>query len=556
MTGERLRPEDVGFGRLFERIHEAVIVAEARTQRIVLWNPAAAKMFGYSASEALKLRVEALVPEPLKSAHRAGIARYAETGHGPYVDSDTPLDLPAVKKDGEEISVELSLSPISSVHNTDGGEGHFVLAIIRDVTERKRSEEALRQNEERFRLLVEGVKDYAIFMLDPEGRVASWNEGARHIKGYSQQEILGGHFSIFYPEEDTELGKPVRALETAWEKGTYEEEGWRVRKDGSRFWASVLITALRDEAGNLRGFAKVTRDISERKQAEEAIRQLNQDLENRVKERTSQLEATIAELESSRQDLLLSEERFRLLVEGVNDYAIFMLDPEGRIVSWNEGAERVQGYQMWEVIGEHLSVFYTEEDVEGGLPEEELRVAAAEGRFEEEGLRVRKDATRFQAEVVITALRDEAGNLRGFSQVTRDITARKDAEEALRDSLRNLADLKAALDASAMVAITDQHGKITYANDKFCEISKYYLEEVLGQDHRILNSGYHTKELFEDLWSTIARGDIWRGEIRNQARDGSLYWVDITIVPFLDETGKPDQYIAISNDITRYKEAE
>ena len=329
-----------------------------------------------------------------------------------------------------------------------------------------------------------------------------------------------------------------------------------MRKDGSRFWASVLITALRDEAGNLRGFAKVTRDISERKQAEEAIRQLNQDLENRVKERTSQLEATIAELESSRQDLLLSEERFRLLVEGVNDYAIFMLDPEGRIVSWNEGAERVQGYQMWEVIGEHLSVFYTEEDVEGGLPEEELRVAAAEGRFEEEGLRVRKDATRFQAEVVITALRDEAGNLRGFSQVTRDITARKDAEEALRDSLRNLADLKAALDASAMVAITDQHGKITYANDKFCEISKYYLEEVLGQDHRILNSGYHTKELFEDLWSTIARGDIWRGEIRNQARDGSLYWVDITIVPFLDETGKPDQYIAISNDITRYKEAE
>ena len=251
-----------------------------------------------------------------------------------------------------------------------------------------------------------------------------------------------------------------------------------------------------------------------------------------------------------------SEERFRLLVEGVSDYAIFMLGPDGRIVSWNEGAERIQGYTVSEAVGEHFSVFYADEDVDRGLPGEALRVAAIEGRFEEEGWRVRKDGTLFQAEVVITALRDEVGNLRGFSQVTRDITARKEAEEALRSSLRRMADLKAALDESAVVAITDQHGKITYVNDKFCEISKYYMEELLGQDHRILNSSYHTKEFFEDLWSTIARGDVWRGEIRNQARDGSTYWVDTTIVPFLDEAGMPDQYFAICNDITSYKEAD
>jgi PAS domain S-box-containing protein len=423
-----LRPEDLGFGRLFEMIRDAVIVADARTQRIVLWNAEAAKMFGYLASEALKMRVEELVPEPLKDAHRVGITRYAKTGHGRYIDSDAPLDLPAVRKNGQEIRVELSLSPIRPVHDEGDGEAQFVLAIIRDVTERKR--------------------------------------------------------------------------------------------------------------------------------AEEAVRQLNKDLENRVEERTSQLEATIAELERNQRELRHNEEVFRLLVEGVRDYAIFMLGPDGRVVSWNEGAERIQGYEVSEAVGEHFSVFYTEEDIERGLPGEELRVAAIEGRFEEEGWRVRKDGTLFQAEVVITALRDEVGNLRGFSQVTRDITARKEAEEALRSSLRRMADLKAALDESAVVAITDQHGKITYVNDKFCEISKYYMEELLGQDHRILNSGFHTKEFFEDLWSTIARGDVWRGEIRNQARDGSTYWVDTTIVPFLDEAGKPDQYFAICNDITSYKEAD
>ena len=300
----------------------------------------------------------------------------------------------------------------------------------------------------------------------------------------------------------------------------------------------------------------IIRDVTERKRAEEAVRQLNKDLENRVEERTSQLEATIAELESNQQELRHSEEIFRLLVEGVREYAIFMLGPDGRIVSWNEGAERVQGYEVSEAVGEHFSVFYTEEDVDRGLPGEELRVAAIEGRFEEEGWRVRKDGTLFQADVVITALRNEVGDLRGFSQVTRDITARKEAEEALRSSLRKMADLKAALDESAVVAITDENGKITYVNDKFCEISKYYMEELVGQDHRILNSGYHTREFFENLWSTIARGDVWRGEIKNQAQDGSTYWVETTIVPFMDEAGKPDQYFAICNDITRYKEAD
>jgi PAS domain S-box-containing protein len=240
-----MHPEDLGIGNLFERVRDAVIVADAKTQRIVLWNLAAANIFGYSASEALKLRVEVLIPEHLKAKHRAGMSRYVEKGHGPYVDSYSPLELPALRKDGEQIHIELSLSPIGSLDDANR-DRRFVLAIVREVTERKRTEEELRKSEERFRLLVEGVKDYAIFMLDPEGRVASWNEGAHRIKGYRREEILGRHFSVFYTEEDVKRGHPEEELRIAAAEGTYEEEGFRIRKDGSTFWASVLITALRD----------------------------------------------------------------------------------------------------------------------------------------------------------------------------------------------------------------------------------------------------------------------------------------------------------------------
>jgi PAS domain S-box-containing protein len=186
------------------------------------------------------------------------------------------------------------------------------------------------------------------------------------------------------------------------------------------------------------------------------------------------------------EELRQSEERFRLLVEGVRDYANFMLDPDGCVASWNEGAERIKGYKAEEIIGEHFSVFYTEENVERGHPAEQLRAAVEEGCFEVEGLRVRKDRSRFWADVMITALRDEAGELRGFSNVTRDVTARKEEEKALHRSLKELADLKFALDESAIVAITDVGGRITYVNDKFCEVSKYSREELLGQDHRKL----------------------------------------------------------------------
>jgi PAS domain S-box-containing protein len=258
----------------------------------------------------------------------------------------------------------------------------------------------LRATGNKFQLLIRGVKDYAILMLDPQGRVTTWNEGAERIKGYCADEIIGQHFSRFYTPEAVEAGHPAMELKIATELGHCEEEGWRVRKDGSRFWANVVLTSVRDDDDQLEGFSRVTRDITARRQAEEALRQ--------------------------------SEEKFRLLVQAVKDHAILMLDPEGRVTTWNEGAERIKGYGADEIIGQHFSRFYTPEAVEAGHPAMELKIATEQGHFEEEGWRVRKDGSRFLASVMITALRDENNRLRGFAKVTRDITAHKQAESKLR----------------------------------------------------------------------------------------------------------------------------
>lgn len=252
---------------------------------------------------------------------------------------------------------------------------------------------------ERFELLIRSISDYAIYMLNPGGFISSWNAGAQRFKGYVASEVIGKHFSLFYTEEDKATGKPARALAIAVSEGRYEDEGWRVRKDGTRFWASVVVDPIRAPNGTLLGFAKITRDITERKAAQDALRE--------------------------------SEDRFRLLVQGVTDYAIYMISPTGEITNWNAGAQRIKGYMRDEVVGTNFSRFYTEEDRARGLPAQALAVAAKEGRFEKEGWRVRKDGTTFWAHVVIDAIYDDAGTHLGFAKVTRDITERKQAAEAL-----------------------------------------------------------------------------------------------------------------------------
>jgi PAS domain S-box-containing protein len=260
-----------------------------------------------------------------------------------------------------------------------------------------------------FRLLVQEVRDYAIFMLDPDGYITTWNAGAERIKGYRPEEIIGKHFSIFYPDEDNAAGKPAHELAIALAEGRVEDEGWRLREDGTRFWANVVITALHDADGVLRGFGKVTRDLTERRAAEQA--------------------------------LAVSEESFRLLVQTVQDYAIFVIDTDGYVATWNAGAERIKGYRPEEIIGKHFSIFYPDEDNLAGKPAHELATALAEGRVEDEGWRLRVDGTRFWANVVITPLYDANRVLRGFGKVTRDLTERVSAEQALSERRRLLGHL-------------------------------------------------------------------------------------------------------------------
>lgn len=258
----------------------------------------------------------------------------------------------------------------------------------------------------RYRLLIEAVTDYAIYMLDADGIVTSWNPGAQRIKGYEAGEIIGQHFSRFYSEDDRNTGLPERALETCRRTGKFESEGWRVRKDGTQFWAFVVIDPIRTPTGEVIGYAKITRDLTDRRKAEQLLKK--------------------------------SEEQFRLLVQGVTDYAIYMLDAEGHVTNWNPGAQRIKGYVPHEIIGQHFSRFYTEEDRTAGAPQRALETANREGRFEKEGWRVRKDGTRFWAHVVIDPIRGEDGSIVGYAKITRDITERKEAQQKLEQARETL----------------------------------------------------------------------------------------------------------------------
>ncbi|MBX3452532.1 MAG: PAS domain S-box protein [Planctomycetaceae bacterium] len=441
------------------------------------------------------------------------------------------IDQPQVERGYALGAADFFLKPLSPV---------VVQAKVRGFVALFQQKERARQEAEQLRLIVQGTTDYAIFMLDPQGRVATWNRGAERIKQYAAEEIIGQHFSRFYPQDVIDQGWPEHELRVATVEGRFEDEGWRLRKDGSRFWANVVITALRDEWGDLRGFSKVTRDLTERKEAEESLRR--------------------------------SEERFRHMVEGVKDYAIFMLDPSGRVASWNQGAERIKGYAADEIIGKHFSTFYPQEALDRGWPEHELKIAAAEGRFEDEGWRVRKDGSRFWANVVITAIKDDRNQLLGFTKVTRDLTARKEAEE----NARRLAEETAARQVAHgererlrvtlasigdAVISTDAQGRVDFLNSIAEELVGWNSGEVAGQSledvFRIVN------ETSRRPVENPALRALREGRVVGLAnhtilisRDGTERPIDDSAAPIRDAAGNLIGSVLVFRDISERRRRE
>ena len=395
-------------------------------------------------------------------------------------------------------------------------------------------------NEEVFHAMVDSVKDYAIFMIDTTGHVLSWNDGAKQIKGYTAGEIMGKPISTFYTKEEIDNGEPAYNLKMAKENGRYESEGWRVRKDGSKFWADVVFTALYNADGKVKGFSKVTRDITERKNAEDDIRQWNVLLEERVKERTEKLQK--------------SEKRYRDLFEN-SPLPMWVIDIDAlRFLDVNEMAVWHFGYSREEFLA--MSAY----DLSPKSEQERVRkfdnsIDTGKHNYNVGVWRLlKKDGSIVYAEIMTHNVPFEGKRAR--LSLANDVTEKIKTEEKLQRSIKEITDYKYALDESAILAITDQKGIIKHVNDNFCKISKYSAEELIGQDHRIVNSGYHPKEFIRNLWVTIANGKIWKGELRNKAKDGTIYWVDTTIVPFLNDEAKPYQYVAIRSDITQRKQVE
>ena len=399
---------------LLEAAPDAMVVVNP-SGKIVLLNVQAERQFGYRRDELVGQKVKSIIPEGFAERLIADDTRTDAEALAQQI--GTGLELNGRRKDGSQFPIEIMLSPLES------SEGILVTAAIRDITVRKEAEKHLAQMEGRYRGLLEAAPD-AMVVVNPSGKIVLLNVQAERQFGYRRDELVGQKVKSIIPEGFAERliadGTRTAAEALAQQIGTGLELNGR-RKDGSEFPIEIMLSPLQSTEGIL--VTAAIRDITERKRVEDALRR--------------------------------NEERYRLIVSNVKDYANIMLDTEGLIVSWNQGAERIKGYRAEEIIGQHFSRFYTAEDLRNGVPARELKQATESGRFEGEGWRVRKDGSRFLANIVITALRDEKGRLRGFGKITRDITERRQAEEALMKTMTELKRSNEELGQFAYVASHD-----------------------------------------------------------------------------------------------------
>ncbi|HEX7220049.1 MAG TPA: PAS domain S-box protein [Burkholderiales bacterium] len=375
--------------------------------------------------------------------------------------------------------------------------------------------------DEQFRLLVSSVTDYAIYLLDPAGRVASWNAGAERIKGYRAGEVIGRHYAMFYPLEERAAGRPEQNLAIALREGRCQGQGWRVRRDGSRFWAEITITPLYDPGGALKGYAKVTRDMTERHAHEERLRE--------------------------------SERRFRLLVQGVSDYAIYMLSPEGEITSWNAGAARIKGYAEAEVLGRHFEMFFTAEERAAGRPRRALESARRSGRCADEGWRLRKDGSRFWALTVLDAIHDESGELLGFAKITRDLTERRAVEEQARQAEALLTSFTD--NSPALMSLKDRAGRYRFVNARFLERHGLRREQAIGRSDAELFPQREAIAMTAHDARVVTRAESVQFEERWRAPDGERFAM-VSKFPLLDAKGTVTGIGMVASDITERRLGE
>ena len=407
--------------------------------------------------------------------------------------------------------------------------------------------EALRASEERFRLLVDNAWEHAIFMLDPTGRVASWNAGAERIKQYRDEEIIGQHFSRFYPAEDVQAGKPEMELQEAVAQGRYEEEGWRLRKDGSRFWASVVLAPMRDAEGNLRGFSKITRDMTERKRAEENARRL---LQEEAARRAAQHYAQVIEGQ---------REQLRVTLNSIGD-GVITTDTDGRVTLLNPVAESLTGWTNEDAVGQPLTtVFHIVSEKTRQLVENPVAKVLATGHIvglANHTVLIARDGTERPIDDSAAPIKNEQGETIGVVLVFRDVIDKRAAESALRTSEERL---RLALEAGRMgVWEWNLRTNAVWWSDG--------LEPIHGLEPGTFEG---TLEAFQRLIHPDDREVVSRAisqavdtrsaydiEFRTVWPDGSVHWMAGKGKVFCDHSDQPVRMMGVGTDVTDRKRAE
>ncbi|MEG4234924.1 PAS domain S-box protein [Microcoleus sp. Pol11C3] len=504
---ENLRNTQHFLNAVLQNLPVSVFIKDAVEQRFIYWNAASEELFGYSSDEVLGNNAADLLEAEQANYLQAQDLEVFATGKGIDLPEET-LQLP---RRGKRILHKKKV-PLFD----DYGAPKYILGIAQDITESKKTETEL------LRLAIVAQKTQnGVMITDAQGCIEWVNEGFTRISGYGLAEMQGKKPGDVLQGPQTDP-VTIAQLRSALEAGEpFNQEIYNYRKDGKGYWVALSIAPIYQENGKLEGYIAVETDITDRKQAE----------------------ATVSS----------SESYYRCIVETASE-GVWMFDAESITTFANGRMAEMLGYTVEEMLGRSLFEF---------IDCDSRKIAESYVQRRRQGIRerhdfqfTRKDGSHLWAIVSATPMFDADDEFSGVLRMITDISDRKQAEAELRQTLQELEFEKFALDQSAIVSTTDEFGTITYVNDQFCELFKYSREELLGNTHRLVNCGYHPADFFKQLWSTIRQGNVWRGEMKNQAKDGTLFWLDTTIVPFLNSRGEPHQYVAIRKDITDRKHAE